>query len=192
GRESRRVAKIVRGLLSFSRQKPEDQELNQIAELLDHTLPLVQALMANDQIKIDVSIPTDLPPLKCSGSQIQQVVMNLLTNARDALNERFEGSDPEKILWVIVEPIEISGAPFQRITVEDQGIGISTEIQDRVFEPFFTTKSKSTGTGLGLSISHGIVQDHDGHLTFESVPGRYTRFFLDLPVDSELVPEAAK
>jgi len=191
GRESRRVAKIVRGLLSFSRQKPEDQELNQIAELLDSTLPLVQALMANDRIKIDVSIPADLPPVKCSGSQIQQVMMNLLTNARDALNERFDGSAPEKILWVIVESIEIAGAPFQRIIVEDHGIGIPTGIQDRIFEPFFTTKNKSTGTGLGLSISHGIVQDHGGYLTFESIPGRYTRFYLDLPVDKGLVPEAS-
>jgi len=72
------------------------------------------------------------------------------------------------------------GRKFIRTTVEDSGIGIPSEIQDRIFDPFFTTKPKETGTGLGLSISYGIIKDHGG----ESKPGQYTRFHMDLPVDN--------
>ncbi|MCE5264517.1 MAG: hypothetical protein LLG97_13410 [Deltaproteobacteria bacterium] len=121
---------------------------------------------------------------KCRSQQIQQVLMNLLTNARDALNERYPGYSPEKRLRVTAEIIRKQGRTFIRTTVEDNGIGIRAEIRDRIFDPFFTTKPKETGTGLGLSISYGIVRDHGGELTAESEPGRYTRFHVDLPVDS--------
>lgn len=116
--------------------------------------------------------------------QNSPVLMNLLTNARDALNERYSGHDPDKIMALTVRAVEKEGQPWIRITVEDHGTGIPEEIRERVFDPFFTTKDRTQGTGLGLSISHGIVQDHHGELSVECEADRYTRFHLDLPVDN--------
>jgi len=86
---------------------------------------------------------------------------------------------------VTVHPFEEEGQRWLRITVEDHGVGIPAEIRERIFDPFYTSKDRALSTGLGLSISLGIVQDHNGKLTFESEEGQPTRFYLDLPVDSD-------
>ncbi len=110
--------------------------------------------------------------------------MNLLTNARDSLNERYPGYSPHENLRVSAEVIGKQGQPFIRTTVEDAGVGISPDNRSRVFDPFFTTKPKESGTGLGHSIRYGIVKDHGGDLSMESEPGKLTRFHVDLPVDN--------
>ena len=111
--------------------------------------------------------------------------MNLLTNARDALNEHYPEYDSNKICTVTVRPFEKDGQHWLRTTIEDRGAGIPVEIRERIFDPFYTTKDRTTGTGLGLSISLGIVQDHHGKLTFESEENQFTRFYLDLPIDKD-------
>jgi signal transduction histidine kinase len=110
--------------------------------------------------------------------------MNMLTNARDALNEKYPGYDSAKTITVTARPFEQAGRPWLRLTVADQGTGIPPEIQARIFDPFFTTKPRDQGTGLGLSISHGIVKDHQGVLHFETEIGVGTRFHMDLPLDN--------
>ncbi|MFA7007107.1 MAG: ATP-binding protein, partial [Verrucomicrobiia bacterium] len=117
--------------------------------------------------------------------QIQQVVMNLLTNARDALNEKYPDYHEDKIIHVAARQFEKDGKSWIRVTVEDHGHGIPREIRTRLFDPFFTTKLGKGGTGLGLAISHGIAKDHNGELHFETETGCYTRFHLDLPVSEE-------
>jgi len=109
--------------------------------------------------------------------------MNLLTNARDALDEKYPEGNPDKIIRVTAHVFGKAGKAWIRTTVEDHGTGISPEIQEKMFDPFFTTKEPGKGTGLGLSISHGIVKEHGGELHCESEPGQWTRFHLDLPVD---------
>jgi len=116
----------------------------------------------------------------------------LLTNARDALNLRFPDYDDEKIIRIHVGLIEKDGTQWIRTTIEDHGPGIPEALIDRVFDPFFTTKSRAEGTGLGLSVSYGIVADHQGKLAVESAPGEATRFHLDLRVDNGWAhPDAA-
>jgi len=137
-----------------------------------------------DRIALDVNVPDRLPPVWCHDQQITQVIMNLLTNARDALNEKYAGYDSEKRIQITVSPMELNGGTWLRTTVEDHGNGISADARERLFDPFFTTKGRTVGTGLGLSISHRIVSEHGGRLTAESEPGVYTRFHLDLPVGS--------
>jgi PAS domain S-box-containing protein len=183
--EGARVAKIVRNLLSFSRQEKESHSPARLVDIVSTARTMVDQLLRKDHILLEVRVPEDLPSFKCRSQQIQQVVLNLLTNARDALNERFPGVDPEKQLRIAAVEIEEGGARWLRLTVEDRGVGISEEHIGRVFDPFFTTKPRERGTGLGLSVSYGIVRDHGGRLTVESEEGSFTRFTLDLPVDNE-------
>ena len=133
-----------------------------------------------------MDVPDDLPALRCRGRQIEQVLVNLLSNARDALNARFPIADEEKRVLVKAFPLWHPGNGWQRLTVEDRGVGITTSNLDRVLDPFFTTKPRGEGTGLGLSISHGIITDHGGRMTIESEPGAFTRIHIDLPPEAGL------
>lgn len=153
----------------------------------------MRVIIKRDQIELRLRVPADLPLLKCRSQQVQQVIMNLVTNARDALNTRFPKADPAKFIELAAELRDHEGRRWIRVTVADSGGGIPAEVQGRIFDPFFTTKSRTQGTGLGLAISHGIVKDHHGHLHFETVIGEGTRFHLDLPVDNgwELPPAPA-
>jgi len=182
--ESERVAKIVRNLLTFSRQEKQAHSPARMTDIIDGTLTLIRTIIKRDQITLEVDVPDDLPQIKCRSQQIQQVVINLLTNARDALNQRYPEYDTDKIIAVSVQPFEKEGRRWLRTTVEDHGLGIPVEIRERIFDPFYTSKDRATSTGLGLSISLGIVKDHHGELTFESEEGLPTRFHLDLPVDN--------
>jgi signal transduction histidine kinase len=182
-RESERMAVIVRNLLSFARQESETFSPAQLADIVRKTLSLVQVLLRKDQITVRCEIPEGLPAINCRSQQIQQVLMNLLTNARDALNERYPKTDPDKIIRILASTFEKNGTNWARLTVEDHGGGIRPDVAARVFDPFFTTKGRDKGTGLGLSISHGIVKEHKGTLWFETDPDQGTRFHVDLPVD---------
>jgi len=183
--ETERVAVIVRNLLTFAQQDRHIHSSANISDIVEDTLSLIRTIIKRDQITLEVDLPDELPVIKCRSQQIQQVLMNLLTNARDALNQRYPEYHPDKIIRVRVDPFEKDGRRWLRITVEDHGAGIPNEIRERIFDPFYTTKDRATGTGLGLSISLGIVQDHHGELTFESEEGQPTRFYLDLPVNND-------
>jgi len=186
GRESERVAAIVKNLLSFARQDKEaGRKAARLGDIVEGTLSLIKTVMRHDQIVLTVDVPSDLPEVQCRSQQIRQVIMNLLTNARDALNERYPGHDPNKAIIISAREVSlVCGRPARavRLTVEDHGPGIPDDLRKRIFDPFFTTKPHDKGTGLGLSISHGIVKDHGGELSVESAPGQWTRFHIDLPV----------
>jgi signal transduction histidine kinase len=184
GRETERVTLIVRNLLSFARQEKESHSLANMADIVNDTVSLIRTIIRRDQVTLAVDMPDDLPKVKCRSQQIQQVLMNLLTNARDALNARYPEHDANKVMSLTVRPFEHEGQHWLRTTIEDHGAGIPNEIRDRLFDPFFTTKDRSRGTGLGLSISHGIVVDHHGELHVECEPGEYTRFHLELPINN--------
>jgi signal transduction histidine kinase len=182
--EGERIAGIVRGLLAFARQDKEAHSPSAVGDIVRAGVSLLGNTFVKDHVRLEIEIPDDLPKVRCRSQQIQQVVLNLLTNARDALNERHPGSHEDKVLRVAAVPWEIGGFPAVRLTVEDHGTGIPEAVRERVFEPFFTTKQRGVGTGLGLSISHGIVEEHHGRLTCESEPGKGASFHVDLPVDN--------
>jgi len=183
-READRVATIVNGLLTFSRQDRRTHSPASLADIVESTLRLVRTIIRHDQIELAVDVPTDLPRMTCRSQQIQQVLMNLITNARDALNAKGPGYFEGKRIDIRARTFLKDGRTWIRTTVEDRGCGIAPEVRDRLFEPFFTTKPKDQGTGLGLSISHGIVRDHGGEISFESDVGLGTRFHLDLPAEA--------
>ncbi len=181
--ESERVASIVRDLLAFSRRERQTHIPLRLQDIISSTLTLIRAVMRHDQITLTIDVPEDLPKVRCSGQQIQQVLLNLITNARDSLNQRFPGYHQDKYLKVYAQEIEKNNVHWVRMTIEDNGAGIAKEIRERIFDPFFTTKSRTEGTGLGLSISHAIIQDHLGELWCESEIGHPTRFHIDLCMD---------
>ena len=187
--ETERVAAIVRDLLTFARHEEQGHNVALMGDIVQSTLTLIRTVMRHDQIELEVHVPEDLPQLRCRSQQIQQVLMNLLTNARDALNGRYPSYDPNKTIRLSAELVVVDGRRWVRVCCEDNGGGIPKAAQERLFDPFFTTKPRDAGTGLGLSISHGIVCEHQGRLYFDTVEGESTRFYVDLPVDREPVRE---
>ena len=184
-RESNRIAKIASSLLTFARKDQGPRERYPLGPVIEDTLPLIRSALKKDGIELVLAVPSGLPPVRCNRQQIQRVLMNLLSNARDALNSRHPTQCPEKIIRISVHRTSLREQDALRLTVEDHGNGIDPAVADRLFDPFFTTKGPGMGTGLGLAISHGIARDHQGNLSVESRPGEFTRFHLDLPIHDE-------
>ena len=188
-RETKRVSQIVRNLLQFSRQDKERYSQAMVDDVIEKTLSLINTILRHDQITLELDIQEDLPALECRSQQIQQVLMNFITNARDALNEKYPGYDENKKIIVTAKTQMLKDGTGIRIEVKDYGNGIAQKAKDRVFEPFFTTKDRTKGTGLGLTISYGIVQDHGGSLSYETKEGEYTKFIVDLPIRQTEKPD---
>ncbi len=165
--EGERVTEITRALLYYSRQEKQAHSPARIEDIIGRTLTLVQKLFYHDHIRIELDIAENLPDLKCRSQQVQQVIMNLLTNARDALNERYSQYHEDKLIRISVDMFHEEGRRWMKIAVEDHGKGIPAEVGDRIFDPFFTSKGREAGTGLGLPISQGIAHDHHGRLHYD-------------------------
>lgn len=171
------TAEIVRGLRNFSRMDGGQIEQVDIHEGLDSTLiVLFSTYKTVAQIEKNYQY---LPKIKCSPSKLNQVFMNIIGNAIDAVASRF-GENPEKgKIKISTEFVKESNQVL--ISIQDNGIGVSKETNNKIFEPFFTTKEIGKGTGLGLAISLGIVESHGGTLSFDSVENKGTEFKIYLP-----------
>jgi len=183
-----RMAKIVQGLLLFSRQRATARGAVNLPEIIEQTLFLRAAQLRLSGIEVRLEFAPDSPPAEGDAHQLQQVILNLLLNAEQAiLQARAErprttedpGESGDRII-VRTEPMVIDEAEWVRLEVEDNGPGIAPAVLPRIFEPFFTTKAVGQGTGLGLSVSYGIVEQHGGRLSAVSEPGR-TIFTVLLP-----------
>ncbi|MDP8254874.1 MAG: HAMP domain-containing sensor histidine kinase [Candidatus Alcyoniella australis] len=179
--ETKRVADIVRNLLAFTQPESKDSCGLQISELIVTSLSLVHTMLCKDLIEVFIDVNDELPPVCGNGQKIQQVLVNLLTNARDALNEKHVEPDKDKLLLINAKSELRKEQPGVVIEIEDHGAGIERDIIHRIFDPFFSTKPHGQGSGLGLSISYNIIKQHQGELTVESLPGQYTRFQIWLP-----------
>ncbi len=184
--ESRRIESISRNFLSFSRVDKDPPSAVDMGEIVEAALSLMQNAIRKSGIQVENSLQCTSPIVFCRASQIQQVLVNLMTNARDSLNTRYGQQDGIKRILITVSKIETNNEALIRTTVEDNGTGISEEIQSKIFDAFFTTKPKDKGTGLGLSVSFGIVREHHGALSVESRMGEFTRFHLDLPTKQQV------
>ncbi len=184
-KERGRIGEIVRGLLAFARERKEEKRPVDLEEILSESLALTRSQMTKEGIELMTAVPSDLPKIVANPQQIQQVFMNIISNARYALNEKYPGSHENKVLEIRAERVAVEGTTVVRISFSDRGTGIAPHLIHKVMEPFFSTKPSSKGTGLGLSISHGIVSDHGGRLAMESVEGEFTRVVIDLPARKE-------
>ena len=180
-KESDRIAVIVRSLLSFAREGDLEMESVNLHDVMEETLALAETHLRKDGITLKIDIPGELPKINGHFHQIEQVYLNIINNARYALNEKFPSSDPDKILEIQgVEKVE-DNRPVVEISFYDHGTGISANDLAKIKNPFFSTKPAGTGTGLGLAISHGIIADHGGKLVIESKEGHYSRIIITLP-----------
>lgn len=169
-RQTMRASDIVNNLLNFSRTGNVEHAEVEINRILDDTIQLLEPQLRGTQISIDRQYSESLP--KCSGSanKLQQVFMNLLLNARDAmphggkLTIKTQCNDSQILIDIV-----------------DTGVGIAPENIAKIYDPFFTTKGVGQGTGLGLAVSYGIIQEHNGRIFVESKPGQGTRFHIKLP-----------
>jgi PAS domain S-box-containing protein len=170
-KHAHRAARIAQGLLSFSRQttwRLVPVDANQVVE---ETLLLIEKQLLREQIALERCLASDLPKVMGSPNHLEQVLLNLITNARDAMTvgDRLR----------VESRMSPDGACVQ-IVIADTGKGIPAELAERIFDPFFTTKAG--GTGLGLSISYGIIKEHGGTLEVESEVGKGATFTIGLPV----------
>lgn len=173
--EAKRAAKIVSNLLTFARQQPAERAITRINEIISDTLELRRYALRTAGVQVETQLDPDLPTTWADPFQLQQVVLNLLVNAEQALAER---ADDRRI--VIRTAVTRGGSELQ-FSIADNGPGIDSERLDRIFNPFFTTKPVGQGTGLGLSISDGIVHEHGGRIRVDSMPGRGATFIVELP-----------
>jgi len=170
-----RMAKIVRNLLLFARQRPSERTTVNLNDVLEQTLALRLNQLQISAIAVDKKFARGLPSVMADAHQLEQVFLNLLLNAEQAMMEAKHGGRVTLTTGVTRDGRSVFAE------VIDDGPGIPHDALPHVFEPFFTTKTVGTGTGLGLSVSYGIVEEHGGHLVVESRPGR-TVFRLELPV----------
>ena len=174
--ETRRISRIVSNLLAFSRQskmKVKDVDLNRIIE---KTLFLNSNLLKINGIKVEKDLSRDLPDIMGSEDQLQQVFMNLISNAAVAMEVPGGG-----ILRIETEHSLKNDSIIAK--VQDTGVGISKENLKQLFEPFFTTKKRGKGVGLGLSVAYGIIAEYHGSINVESEIGKGTTFVVELPLD---------
>ena len=180
--EGERIALIIKNLLSFARDSENNNEPVEMVQIIKDSLSLVAHQLKKDGIKVK----TEYSAIPChiygNFTQLQQVILNLLSNARFALNERYPNSSPDKTIEISCYPfIKKEGQTVTQISIKDSGTGIPQGILKRLFDPFFTTKPSGKGTGLGLSISYGIIQDHGGIIKVDSIMHQYTKMIIELP-----------
>lgn len=174
--QANRCTEIIRGLLDFSRQRKPQKKSSDVNLILQECVSLIdnQALFHNIEIQKDLQ--QDLPPVVIDPSQMQQVFMNIIMNAAEAMD-----GNGRLTLTTRFDSVE----EFIEVEFTDSGHGISEENLERIFDPFFTTKEMGHGTGLGLAISYGIVKEHEGTISVESEVGKGTTFVVRLPVTTK-------
>jgi signal transduction histidine kinase len=171
-RNALRIMKLIRGLLVFSRKNTFNFSPTALNDLIHEVVELVHKTYAKQDIRIETQFDPRLPPCHGSRGHLQQVFLNLLNNARDAMPRG----------GTITLRTCMNGRQLTA-EVKDNGVGIDAETQRRVFEPFFTTKGVGKGTGLGLSVAYGIIKTHGGNIEVESEQGRGTLFRVTLPME---------
>lgn len=196
---SNRAASLTRQLLAFSRQQTLRPQVLQLPDVVAEVSALLKRLIG-ERITLEVTHDRDLGFVRADPTQLEQVLLNLAVNARDAITDKLAASGGKGVVKLMTKRITSADVramkseilpigDYTALVVEDNGHGIKPNQIGKIFEPFFTTKEKGKGTGLGLSTVYGIVKQSGGFIFAESEVGRFTRFSIYLPVH---IPDAAE
>jgi signal transduction histidine kinase len=177
--DARRCKKITQKLLDFSRSVPEERTLLDLTKVIEEALLLVQRQSEIENISFIKSYAENVPRVRGNSNSLQQVIINVVRNARDAMP-----AGGRITLLTAAEPWR-DGTQCVRLSISDTGPGISPEIASSLFDPVVTTKGRGKGTGLGLAVSKRIVEEHDGHILFENRPGCGATFHILLPASDK-------
>jgi signal transduction histidine kinase len=186
--EARRAASTVRGLLDFARQRPPERKLTQVNDVIKAALDLTAYELSSRHIACEMHLDANLPLTLADPHQLQQVLINLINNAWQAISGEHERGrliiatqQVTATTW-LGNPMKPYRQAMIHISLADDGPGVPQELLSRIFDPFFTTKPEGLGTGLGLAICHGIIHEHDGDIWAESAVGQGSTFFIELPI----------
>ena len=171
--ETARCSEIVKDLLAFSRRTKITMESHRIEDIIEKTLNLISHELEMKNLQLIKNIAPNLPKVKCDFKQIQQVLLNLMYNASEAM--------PSGGTLTITANSANGAKALLEVAISDTGYGISEKDMENIFEPFFTTKEEGKGVGLGLSVVYGIIARHNGTLAVESEPGKGSTFTIRLP-----------
>jgi signal transduction histidine kinase/ActR/RegA family two-component response regulator len=177
------AASLTRQLLNFSRPQSTAVDVVDVNALIDD-IGVILTRVIGDDIELKIDYGVNLSPVELDPGQLQQVIVNLAVNARDAMPDGGELSIVTEAVTVEPshdEPVVVPAGRYTKITVTDSGVGMNEKTQERIFEPYFTTKARGQGTGLGLSTVYGVVKGTDGHVEVTSQPGGGSRFAVLLP-----------
>ncbi len=183
-RESQRCHKIVQNLLGFARQSPPERQRLDVNELVRSSLEILQYQLRTANIEVTTHLDQQLPAVIGDSHQLQQVFVNLINNARQAI-ESYRSSGTLRITTCVREG-------RVRISFQDNGPGVSPPNLKKIFTPFFTTKEVGKGTGLGLSLCYGIVNEHGGTITLSSTFGEGATFVVELPAAEATAPSSGE
>ncbi|NOX36356.1 MAG: PAS domain S-box protein [Calditrichaeota bacterium] len=187
------AAKLTRQLLGFSRKQIVELKVININDVIRNMQKMLRRLISED-IDIQLKLNPDVPPIKADPGQIEQILINLIVNAQDAIQAKKEHQTTDRIIIATdavfldkrtfgIHPVERTGW-FVVLSVSDTGIGMTEEVKSRIFEPFFTTKKERKGTGLGLSMVYGIVQQNNADIYVYSEPGEGSTFKIYWPAET--------
>ncbi|MBI5970654.1 MAG: hypothetical protein HY884_05820 [Deltaproteobacteria bacterium] len=170
---SNKMEQVIKHLMIFARSETLAFKPVDINNLINDVFPMVKELLVSGSVEIVLDLKP-VPTVLGSAGRLEQVVINIVANAKDAM--------PDGGRLTISSFTEVRGKQtFARLAVSDTGCGIPEDVKERIFDPFFTTKEAGKGTGLGLSISYGIIKEHGGEITVESAAGKGTAFHITIP-----------
>ncbi len=175
-----KMRKIINHIRIFARQEEMQFAWHPINEIIQSGLLLIHEQLRMRNIVVDLRLSEDNPSLFCAHNRLEQIILNLFSNARDAIETRQE-TDSSHQGHILVETRVQKG--FVEVYFKDNGVGIPQETIEKIYDPFFSTKDVGKGTGLGLSISYGILQEHNATVEVDSVVNRHTAFTLRFPLD---------
>lgn len=181
-KESNRIADITKGLFSFTTGIGDVKKNCNMHEIISDTLTLTRAMVQREGISIKTQVPRNLPEIFAHPQQMRQIFMNLISNSRYALNEKYAGAHKNKQIEIMAKEIVINDYPYIQATFCDRGNGIPNDKIDKVTGPFFTTKPGGNGVGMGLYFCNKIIKEHLGMLEIESREGNFTKVIINLPV----------
>jgi two-component system NtrC family sensor kinase len=182
--EAARASTIVKNLLRFARRHEPERRRQSVRSIIEGTLGLLRSQLLASGIELHVTGEPGIPDLNLDGPRVQQVFLNLINNAAQAI-----ASGPGRGTITIRLRPWLDGAA---VDVRDDGPGMAPEVAAQAFEPFFTTKPEGRGTGLGLAISQGIVKEHGGRITLETAPGKGATFTVEFPGDAALASDESR